>query len=87
MQTLENKANKQDIISKDEVQRKFDRLEKMVSDNTRRIIDVENKNKTVENEIQEIHQSIKMLQRKIDNLPTGGLGEASQSKNYDPIIE
>jgi len=51
MQKLDGKANKTDIVPRNEIKDKFERFEKMINDNSRRILDSENKIRTLENEI------------------------------------
>jgi len=43
--------------------------------------------RTFENEIQEIYQTIKMMQRKIDNHPVTANEPVGQGKNYDQVID
>jgi hypothetical protein len=60
-QSVETKANKDDTLLKSDLNKFEERYEKIITDNTRRIIEMENKVKTAENEVQELHQSIRML--------------------------
>lgn len=47
---LAQKANKNEVMSKQEITDQYDRQQKVINDNSRRIIEIENKMRTVENE-------------------------------------
>lgn len=85
-QQVEGKADKGHFVLKAELDALKMDHNKMIGDNSRRVTELENKLRTVENEIQELYQSFKILQRKFENMPVGN-NEPVQGKNYDQVID